>query len=403
MRFGIGTSKGRGFAAVQNAFRARDIFIHDGSGMKRVTLSTRLQLGAASLAALAVVGAGFGVAQIAIGSATMSQAVGQFASRQGEVDRMEAELAALQSEVGAIRKTTKTYVARLEARHALLSAALEGKAPSKDLTAAVSGSVDTRSDDAVAEFAALFGGVEARQGRLAEAARTRLDQRYVASVQAVARLGMSPALVGATGGMGGPYEPVTAGAVTAGTDAVAPASSGKSDPKFKALFNSWRRLDQLQQGMASIPSVKPVQVVSVNSSFGVRSDPFRGGRAMHSGVDIPGPLGTPIYATADGVVARSGWVGGYGNLIELGHGRGIQTRYGHLSSMLVTAGTKVKRGQMIGLMGSTGRSTGSHLHYEVRLEGSAINPVPFLRSSDYLVALQKGNSTAMGGPEAAQK
>ena len=146
-------------------------------------------------------------------------------------------------------------------------------------------------------------------------------------------------------------------------------------------------------------------MLSVNSGFGVRSDPFRGGRAMHSGVDIPGPVGTAIYATADGVVGRTGWVGGYGNLIELEHGKGIQTRYGHLSSISVTPGSRVKRGQLIGLMGSTGRSTGSHLHYEVRIDGRAVNPIPFLRTSDYLLAMQKRvNGVALGGPEdAAQK
>lgn len=389
----------------RNVFKSRDIFIHDGSGMKRVRISARVQLGAASVAALAVVGAGFGAVQLAVGTSAVSSAVGQFASRQGEVDRMEAELASLQSDLGAIRKTTKTYIARLEARQALLAAAIDGKTPGKDLAMAVAGTVSPESQ-AAAEFAAMFGSVEADQGKLASVARGRIDARYQASLKAVARLGVHPGfLTGGSAAMGGPYEPVTAGAVTAGAAGAGPGS-GKADPQFKALFNSWKRLDQLQQGMASIPSVKPVQAVSINSSFGVRSDPFRGGAAMHSGVDIPGPIGTPIYATADGIVARSGWVGGYGNLVELGHGRGIQTRYGHLSAILVTAGSKVKRGQQIGLMGSTGRSTGSHLHYEVRLEGAAINPVPFLQSSNYLVALQQGNgkqALAVGGPEAAQK
>ncbi|HMT44990.1 MAG TPA: M23 family metallopeptidase, partial [Chakrabartia sp.] len=150
----------------------------------------------------------------------------------------------------------------------------------------------------------------------------------------------------------------------------------------------------------AIPSAKPIQAVAVNSGFGVRSDPFRGGRAMHAGVDMPGPIGTPIYATADALVGRTGWVGGYGNLIELEHGKGIQTRYGHLSSILVAPGATIKRGQMIGLMGSTGRSTGSHLHYEVRIDGAAVNPIPFLQSSDYLLALQnQSTATAMGGPD----
>ena len=145
--------------------------------------------------------------------------------------------------------------------------------------------------------------------------------------------------------------------------------------------------------------MRPVQSLTFTSNFGIRTDPFRGGAAMHAGVDIPGAYATPIYATADAVVNRTGWAGGYGNLVELNHGRGIQTRYGHLSSILVAPGARVKRGQLIALMGSTGRSTGTHLHYEVRIDGRAVNPVPFLQTSDYLVAMQRRtSSTAVGGP-----
>ena len=93
------------------------------------------------------------------------------------------------------------------------------------------------------------------------------------------------------------------------------------------------------------------------------------------GVDIPGPVGTPIYATADGIISALRVVqGGYGNMIEVNHGKGIATRYGHLSRILVADNTRVVRGQLIGLMGSTGRSTGPHLHYEVRIDGHAVNP-----------------------------
>ena len=120
---------------------------------------------------------------------------------------------------------------------------------------------------------------------------------------------------------------------------------------------------------------------------------------MHAGVDIPGPLGTSIYATADGIVARAQWANGYGNLVELDHGRGIQTRYGHLSAILVQPGMHVTRGQLIARMGSTGRSTGSHLHYEVRLDGHAVNPMPFLQSASYLVAMRTRGNIAMGGPK----
>lgn len=170
-------------------------------------------------------------------------------------------------------------------------------------------------------------------------------------------------------------------------------SKDEADPQFRSLFLSWKKLDQVGQGTVqqtgvSIPSQRPVNLSSFSSNFGFRADPFKGTRAMHAGVDIPGPIGTPVYATADGLVGRAQRAGGYGNLVELEHGQGIQTRYGHLSAIVAQAGTRVKRGDLIGMMGSTGRSTGSHLHYEVRLDGRAVNPVPFLESADYVLAAQ---------------
>src|SRR5258708_19611100 len=120
------------------------------------------------------------------------------------------------------------------------------------------------------------------------------------------------------------------------------------------------------------------------SSFGVRSDPFNHHAAMHPGIDLSGSYGTPIYATADGTVLRAGWnSGGYGNLVELDHGRGITTRYGHMSAILVSAGEHVTRGQQVGRMGSTARSTGPHLHYEIPLYNPPVNPPPFINSPNY--------------------
>jgi len=126
---------------------------------------------------------------------------------------------------------------------------------------------------------------------------------------------------------------------------------------------------------------------------------------MHPGIDLAGPAGTPIYATADGTVLRAAWnAGGYGNLVELDHGKGIATRYGHMSAILVSEGQHISRGQQIGRMGSTGRSTGSHLHYEVRIDGRPVNPIPFMKSTDYLLAMRAGSGAAldqvaMGGPK----
>ncbi|MBH1992615.1 MAG: M23 family metallopeptidase [Sphingomonadaceae bacterium] len=181
------------------------------------------------------------------------------------------------------------------------------------------------------------------------------------------------------------------------------AAPAPVDAAFSNLFASLQRLDGTPKTSAYIPSGRPVAKLSLTSNYGVRSDPFNGGARMHKGIDIPGPIGTPIYATADGVVSRSGWASGYGNLVQISHGGGMETRYGHMSKLIVAANSYVKRGQLIGLMGSTGRSTGSHLHYEVRVDGAAINPIPFVTGPDYLVAVNTTPPIAMGGPTKAQE
>jgi len=177
---------------------------------------------------------------------------------------------------------------------------------------------------------------------------------------------------------------------------------GKADPAFKMIFKNWSGQGKKQQVKLTIPSMKPVKSYRLTSNFGLRSDPFRGGRRSHKGIDMAGPIGTPIYATADGIVGRSQWVRGYGKYIEINHGNKIQTRYGHMSRLNVKANARVKAGDLIGFMGSTGRSTGSHLHYEVRIAGQAVNPVPFMQSNDFLVAQKLNPQTegkvALGGP-----
>jgi murein DD-endopeptidase MepM/ murein hydrolase activator NlpD len=180
------------------------------------------------------------------------------------------------------------------------------------------------------------------------------------------------------------------------------ATPVSEDGAFHSLFLSWKKLDSISsQGVMAVPSSKPVMTATYTSGFGVRSDPFRGSAAMHAGIDLAAPQGTAIYATADGIVARAEYSGGYGNLVEIDHGKGLQTRFGHLSRIVVHAGDRVQRGQLIALMGSTGRSTGSHLHYEVRIDGHAVNPVPFLQSADYVTAMQARAQLALGGPDDA--
>jgi len=140
----------------------------------------------------------------------------------------------------------------------------------------------------------------------------------------------------------------------------------------QALLNKHAR-------MAATPSIWPTSGGEVTSRFGWRSGPFGGGSDYHPGIDIANSSGTTIVATADGEVIQSQWSGGYGNMIQIDHGNGITTIYGHNDRILVHVGQKVNKGQEIAYMGSTGYSTGPHVHYEVRVNGTATNPASFLK------------------------
>jgi murein DD-endopeptidase MepM/ murein hydrolase activator NlpD len=140
------------------------------------------------------------------------------------------------------------------------------------------------------------------------------------------------------------------------------------------------KLGERIRSISSTPTIAPVRGI-LTSGFGTRSDPMTHGPGLHQGVDIAAAAGQPVYAAADGLVMLAGTTGGYGEAIYLAHGFSISTRYGHLSEIDVHPGQRVRRGDMIGRVGSTGRSTGSHLHYEVRVDGSPVNPIAYILDS----------------------
>ncbi|MCB2067873.1 MAG: M23 family metallopeptidase [Erythrobacter sp.] len=184
---------------------------------------------------------------------------------------------------------------------------------------------------------------------------------------------------------------------------------GVNDAEFSELFANWEDLEQDGARVTasgtiapaprlgvSVPSRMPVEGVTLTSSYGMRNHPVLGGRRQHNGVDLAAPTGTPVYATADGLVQRAEWFSSYGNYIQIAHGNDIETRYAHLSGYAVHAGQEVHRGDLIGYVGTTGRSTGPHLHYEVRVADQPVNPLPYMVAS---METSDDASLGRGGPE----
>lgn len=174
-------------------------------------------------------------------------------------------------------------------------------------------------------------------------------------------------------GQGGPLEPVPLDLERSAAPAV-----------FQPLREEMTRLRAVHALLQAMPLVAPMQVYRTTSGFGVRRDPITNRPAMHTGLDFGGPDNARILATAPGRVVTAGRSGAYGVLVEIDHGMGITTRYGHLKKVLVKPGQQVELHAPIGIMGSTGRSTGEHLHYEVRVDGVAYDPSQFLEAGRHL-------------------
>lgn len=375
----VTTSLRASAARLSQYFKTRDFIFHDGRDLRRFSVAGRTQAALAVAGAVTLGFSAYGVAQAGVGVVEMAGIAGQPNSPEARVAKMEAQVAAMQTRVAQIKYAADMHAKRVEQRQAMLSAALTGNATAKPVAYEAT-PVDSKTDALAADVIASLTKVERAQLDLAVKARVATERRYIAALQHARSLGLDPRRFNSRAlAMGGPYE---------AADSAEAAADMAADAQFRALFQTWKKLDTIEKGLISIPSVQPITNLSYTSNFGIRSDPFRGTAAFHPGVDIQCKTGTAVYATADGVVDKAERSGGYGNLVELDHGRGIQTRYGHLSQILVTAGQRVKRGQLIALSGSTGRSTGPHLHYEVRIDGRAVNPVPFLQTADYLTAIK---------------
>jgi murein DD-endopeptidase MepM/ murein hydrolase activator NlpD len=300
----------------------------------------------------------------------------QFEQKLDGILRRQATLESRATALNALPDTTVTGSTKSMTRGESVRAAPPKASPIKDLgvpTAPRERRTELSVEDVLARLQASLDRVEARQA----AALTTFEQSYDAKARRIhgilAESGIDAGKVARgrdSGAAGGPFIPIR------------PRSdAGPFDRQVYRASLARLELEKLTRGLRHIPVRKPVPAEGDPlSGFGVRIDPFLHTPAMHTGVDLLAQTGDPVRATADGTVTIAGWQGGYGKMTEVDHGNGLATRYGHLSSIEVTAGQSVRIGQVIGRVGTTGRSTAPHLHYETRIDGEAADPQKFLRA-----------------------
>jgi len=234
-------------------------------------------------------------------------------------------------------------------------------------------------DNVLGSLQTSLDKIESRQIAALNATEEGMESRMRRMRGVFTDLGLDMAQMEAArphGGMGGPFIPVKI-----------PANAGAFERQLYRINITRAQMEGLNRTLALVPYRKPVVgEVEFTSGFGVRIDPFLGRPAMHTGLDFRAAAGDPVRATANGKVVSAGWSGGYGRMVEIDHGNGLSTRYGHLSQIDVKVGDPIKIGQVIGEVGSTGRSTGPHLHYETRIDGEAVDPQKFLRAGVRLSA-----------------
>jgi murein DD-endopeptidase MepM/ murein hydrolase activator NlpD len=362
-------------------FPDREFFMRSQGEVRFIKLSSRLQMRVAGgvlaagvlwLLALAVMGwntwrAESDLASFANEKARVATASERLEAYSGDIDRVVSELEAQQK--------------FLEQMTAMLPEDITGDEPDASVTDSSAETAATiRKVSAVFPEARGLAELEARQIALAERLTRFANARARRAEAAMRKLNLDPRLMSreANEAMGGPFEALTSRA------------ADTLDPRFEKLGFSLARMAVLERALEGIPQVVPASAQTITSGFGYRRDPFNGRGAMHAGLDFKGAVGSPIYAAAKGEVSFVGWRQGYGNTVEITHGNGMLTRYAHLARFDVRPGQAVEAGDRIAGMGSTGRSTGPHLHFEVRINDRAVNPRPFLEAAPDVLKEARG-------------
>ena len=368
---------GTGFKArLDHMFTDREFFMRSHGQVRFLTISATLQKRvfysvAAALAFWLVITLAMMINQLTVTGERMALA------------QKEAEVNSTESRVSSYKASIEDVAADLKQRQDVLDQMTEqfvGESPAaadqKQNDEKLS--ENTRKISAAFPEAAHLAKLEARQILFARRLTNAAIQRTEQAAQAIRKFGLNPDKLSsnATNAMGGPLIPFFK------------EQNQQLHPTLERLNLALQRMDALERTLIAIPSGKPSSTGMISSSYGFRRDPFTGGSAMHSGMDFKGPLGQPILAAAGGRVTHAGWKSGYGKCVEITHGNGLMTRYAHLSRIGVATGQKIEQGVQLGAMGSTGRSTGTHLHFEVRLNGRAINPRPFLEANSDVLKIK---------------
>lgn len=373
-------------------FPDREFFMRADGQVRFIKISARLQMRVAAAMVAAVF---FWLLALAVMAWGQYRAEADLASFAREKARVATASERLKEYGGNLDKV----VDDLEQRQAFLEEMARMLPEDMVRDSAAEGTVTDSSAEAgatVRKVSALIpearglAEIEARQIAFAERLTRFADARARRAEAAMRKLNLDPKFMSreTQAAMGGPFEPISGGE--------------DIDPRFERLGLSLARMAVLERALDGIPQVVPASVENITSGFGYRRDPFNGHAAMHAGLDFKGAIGSPIFAAADGRVTFAGWKSGYGQAIEITHGNGMLTRYAHLSRIGVKVGQEVDAGDTIGGLGSTGRSTGPHLHFEVRINDRAVNPRPFLEAApDVLKEVRRtGRAGSSGRPVA---
>lgn len=383
-------------ARLDALFQDHEIYVRSSGQMRFLKISRNFQLRIAYIIAAAL-GIWLLITLGLIGKQLLS------ASHEASLTQREDLISQSEARLGKSRDKINAVAERIQQRQDAMDKMVKdslGTIPVVDPNTPIKSEEEKKADDKlsakVPEIEPLLAA-ERRQLQLAQVLTIVASQRANQAEAAIRGFGLNPGTLMADagtseGGRGGPYIPAALASFFSDDEEI-----NKNDPMLR-LGQTLARLDRMERTLLAIPSSQPVAGgMDLSSGFGYRSDPFSGAAAMHAGLDFRGAHNTPIRAASAGIVSFAGNRGGYGRCIEIDHGNGIMTRYAHLAAINVQVGQQMTEKSIIGLMGSSGRSTGTHLHFEIRINGQPIDPRPFMEANPNVLKVQAIAKRRVGG------